>query len=210
MQISPFLPGLILALTAWILPPAIRLLQQPILSEVGRRASWLPGLAPWLHSIAPPYLGLVLGWISGRDAGLSGQTPAEWILGAAAAILLGLPLGRLSVRFGSPRGWKDVRDEARWSLYRAAVWPLAGILPLAVAAAFAAACAEFVWGRKFGGEKVFDEAGGLFLVHALCSAALFLLAHNIFLAMLMYLTAVITSTPDIRLRLTEMVHQIRK
>jgi hypothetical protein len=89
-----------------------------------------------------------------------------------------------------------VGDEARWTLYRAAAWPLVAHLPLAVTAALVAACAEFVWDRKLGGGKVFGDVGLVFLIHAAGSAVLFLPAHNIFLAMLFYLCAYLVSTPE--------------
>jgi hypothetical protein len=210
MPMIPFLPGLMLALAVWILPPAVRILPRQILAPLDDRAPWLAPLAPWLRGIALPYLGLLLGWISARDYGLTGHTPAEWALGAAAAVILGIVLGRLSVRLSLRLGWRVVCDEARWTLYRAAVWPWVGYLPLAVAAALAAAWAEFAWGRKSGGEKLFDEVGLLFLLHAAGSAVLFLLAHNIFLAVVFYLSAVMASNPDFNSRAIEMINGIRK
>ena len=210
MGTAPFLPGLILALAVWILSLAVRFLPGRILSAIAGRAPWLPGWGPWIRSVLLPYIGLLAGWISSRDFGLGGHTPVEWLIGAAAAVVLGIILGKMSIRFSAAFGWGVVGDEARWTLYRAAVWPWAGFLPLAVAAAFAAAFAEFAWERKLGGEKLFDEVGWLFLVHAACSAVLFLLAHNFFLAMLMYLTAVITSTPDIRFRIKTLLDKIKK
>jgi hypothetical protein len=210
MALSPFLPGLILALAVWTLPLAVRLIPGRILSGFLPRFPWLPTWAPWIRSIGLPFLGLLLGWISSRDFGLTGHTPAEWLIGAAAAVAVGILLGRMSVRLSAALGWGVVCDEARWTLYRAAAWPWVGYLPLAVAAALLAAWAEFAWGRKLGGEKLFDEVGILFLVHAACSAVLFLLAHNFFLAMLFYLTAVFASTPDLQLRFQAILDQIGK
>lgn len=207
---TPFLPGLILALAAWILPLAVRFCPQPILSPVIARVPRLPGLAPWIHSIALPYLGLLMGWIAGRDYGLSGHTLAEWIVGSVAAVLLGIILGRASVRFSPPRGWGDVRDEARWSLFRAAAWPWVGYLPIAVAAGWLASLAEFAWDRRPGGENFFGAQGIAFLIRTTGSAILFLLAHNFYLSMLYYLTAVLASTPDIRSRFYEALDRLRK
>jgi hypothetical protein len=113
---------------------------------------------------------------------------------------------RLSIRLG----WGVIGDEARWTLYRAAVCPPATFFPLAVVAALAAATAEFAWGRRRKHEKVFDEVGLLFLTHAAGSAVLFLLAHNFFLAMLYYLTAVTVSSPDIRPRVIETINHFRR
>jgi hypothetical protein len=207
---SPFLPGLLLALAAWILPLAVYLLPGRIVSAAADRAPWLKAWAPWAHGAGFPYFGLLLGWISARDYGLVGHTAAEWVLGGAAAVVLGVILGWMSIRFSMGFGWGVIRDETRWTLYRAAAWPWTGFLFLSVLAAFFAACLEFAWGGKFRGEKPTDEAGLLFLLHAAASALLFLLAHNLFLAMLMYLTAVVFSTPDIRLHGREMIHRITR
>jgi hypothetical protein len=210
MFMKPFLPGLILALAVWILPLAVRLFPARIATGITERVPQLSGWAPWIGSIGLPYLGLMMGWISSRDFGLTGHSAAEWIIGAAAAAGLGILLGRVSARVSTALGWGVVGDEARWTLFRAAAWPLVGYLPLAVAAALAAACAEFAWGRKLGREKLVDEVGLLFLVHATGSSVLFLLAHNFFLAMLFYLTAVIAATPDIRSRFNELLTQFSK
>lgn len=210
MSMIPFLPGLVLALAVWILPLAARLLPARIGSALSERVPAFPEWAPWIRSVALPYLGLLLGWISSRDFGLTGHTAAEWLAGAAAVAGLGILLGWMSVRLSIGLGWGVLGDEARWTLYRAAVWPWVGYLPLAVAIGLVAGAAEFALGRRLGGEKLTDEVGLLFLVHAGCSAALFLLAHNFFLAMLFYLAAAMASAPDIRLRFNEMVNQFRK
>ncbi|MGB7539286.1 MAG: hypothetical protein WBM17_12180 [Anaerolineales bacterium] len=207
---NPFLPGLILALAVWILPLAVRLIPARSFSGMPSRVPQLSEWAPWINSVGLPYFGLMFGWISSRDFGLTGHTATEWILGAAAAVILGIFLGRVSVRVSIALGWGVVCDEARWTLFRAAAWPWVAHLPLAVAAALIAACAEFALGRKLGGEKLFDEVGLLFLVHTAGSSVLFLLAHNFFLAMVLYLTAVLASTPDLWLRIREMLAQFKK
>lgn len=209
MEIHPFLPGLLLALAVWLLPLAVRLLPDRFLSSITERVPQSKTWAPWIRSAGLPYLGLLFGWISSRDFGLSGHTAAEWILGAAAAVVLGIILGWFSIRFSIGFGWGVVCDEARWTLFRAAAWPWTGFLAPAVGAAFLAACAEFAWGRRFRGEKLTDEIGFLFLLHAAASAVLFLLVHNFFLALLFYLTAMLFSTPDIRQRFSETVEKLR-
>ena len=210
MPITPFLPGLMLALAAWILPFVVRFVPGKPADRLFSRRPSLSAWAPWIRSVGLPYLGLMLGWISSRDYGLTGQTPAEWILGSAAAVVLGIAFGTVSARLSVALGWGVIGDEARWTLYRAAAWPVLGFLPLAVAAALAAACAEFFWERRLRGGKVLDEVGRLFLFHAGGSAVLFLLAHNFFLAMLFYLSAMIVSTPEIRSRAFDMIHGIPK
>jgi hypothetical protein len=201
MENSPFLPGLVLALTVCLLPLFIRFLPARVVTPLANRFPWISDLAPWIKSPGLPYGGLLLGWISSRDYGLTGQTGLEWALGAAAAILLGLILAWASVRFSNPRGLGDVRDEACWSLYRAAAWPLVNFLSLAVIAGLLASVIEFALGKR-------KEAGGFsraevisFLIRTLGSGALFLLAHNFFLAMLYYLVAYSASLPGLYKRI---------
>jgi hypothetical protein len=210
MRISPFLPGLILALAVWILPLALRLLPEQILSPLVRRAPRLPEWVPWIHSIALPYLGLLCGWVSSRDSGLTGHTPLEWAAGVVGALALGALLGRISARYSSRRGWGDVRDETRWTLYRAAVWPLAGFLLAAVGAGLLASLAEYAWRRRPGGERPEGEAGLLFLLRAGSSAALFALAHNFLLAMLFYSAAYAASQPGFREWIKDLPNKLPK
>jgi hypothetical protein len=197
MTLQPFLPGLILALAAWILTAAARPLAPRLAPLFADHAPLAAGLAPWARDLGLPYLGLLLGWISSRDFGLTGHTAEEWIAGALAAALLGLLLGRFSLRYSSSLGWGDLRDEARWTLYRAAVWPLAGYLPLAVVAALAAACAELALDRRWKGGGFPRTEWIPFIVRAAGSAALFLLAHNFFLAMVLFLVAFLFSQPEV-------------
>jgi hypothetical protein len=210
MRISPFLPGLILALAVWIIPFAVRLLPGKTFAPIVRRAPRLPELAPWIHGIALPYLGLLCGWISSRDCGLIGHTPLEWAAGAAGALALGALLGRITVRYSERRGWDDVRDETRWTLYRAAVWPLAGYLPVAVGAGLMASLAEYAWRRRNDGEAVLGAGSIPFLARAGGSALLFLLAHNFLLAMFFYLTAAVACPSDISMHVADIIKKIRK
>jgi hypothetical protein len=205
---SPFLPGLLLALAVWILPLLLRFLPRRLRSPVEQHAPWLPGLAPWILSAALPYLGLLLGWIAGRDYGLGGHTPVEWILGLVAAVVLGILLGGISSRLSIGLGWGVVGDEARWTLYRAAAWPWAGFLLIAVAAGWLAALAEYAWGCGFQREKVFGERGLVFLLRVSGSSGLFLLTHNFFLAMLYYLAAATAASPDSRSRIKNALGRI--
>ena len=198
---TPFLPGLILALAVWIIPLAFRILPARFVSPIVERFPWISALAPWIHSLGLPYAGLLVGWISSRDFGLTGQTLAQWGIGAAAAILLGLLLGRVSVRFSSARDWGDVRDEARWALYRAASWPWLGYLSFAVGVGLLAALAEFAAGRRKENGEFSPAVSIPFLVRTLGSSALFLLGHNFFLAMLYYLVAYSASLPELYKRI---------
>jgi hypothetical protein len=216
MENSPFLPGLVLALTVWILPLFVRYLPERAVSPLINRFPWISDLAPWIYGFGLPYVGLLLGWISSRDYGLTGQTGLEWALGATAAILLGLILAWASVRFSNPRGWGDVRDEACWSLYRAAAWPLVNFLSYAVIAGLLASLIGFALGKRIGALGLSRATAIPFLVRTLGSSALFLLAHNFFLAMLYYLIAFVASKPEfpawvgsVRARITNLRIKIR-
>jgi len=193
---SPFLPGLVLALAVWILSLFVRFLPVRFLSPIATRFPWAIDIAPWANSLGLPYAGLLLGWISSRDYGLTGQTGLEWALGAAAAILLGWFLAWASARFSNSRGWGDGRDEARWCLYRAAAWPLVNFLSFAVIAGWLASVVEFILEKRKDAAGFSRPAVIPFLVRSAGSGALFLLAHNFFLAMLYYAIAFGASKPE--------------
>jgi hypothetical protein len=196
MNVTPFLPGLILALAVWIIPLPIRLIPERLDASFAKRFPWTGELAPWIHSLGLPYVGLILGWVSARDYGLTGQTILEWALGAAAAILLGLILAWVSVRYADPRGWNDARAEARWCLYRAAAWPLVNFLSVAVMIGLLAAMVEFAQGRWKINAGFSRTTAIPFLVRSVGSGTLFLLAHNFFLAMAYSLIAFIASKQE--------------
>jgi hypothetical protein len=196
MGMTAFLPGLILALAVWIIPPFFRILPARWIAPIAERFPRFSVWAPWIHSLGLPYAGLVVGWIAARDYGLAGQTLAQWGIGSAAAVLFGLLLGRVSVRFASAREWGDVRDEARWTLYRAAAWPWLKYLSAAVGVGFLLSLGEFAFQRRKGDEGYSLAATIPFLIRSAGSSALFLLAHNFLLAMLYYLTAYIASKPE--------------
>jgi hypothetical protein len=195
MNYWPFLPGLILALAVWIIPFLFRILPANIFQPTAARYPWISALAPWIHSLGLPYLGLLLGWISSRDYGLTGQTLAEWGFAAAAAVLLGFLLAWVSARFMDPRGGEDVRAEARWCLYRAAAWPWVNYLSIAVAVGLIAALAEYALKGSPERTRLSLPAAVPFLVRTVGSGALFLLAHNFYLAMVYYLIAFVASKP---------------
>jgi hypothetical protein len=99
-----------LAMQRWGIHPTERL--QPVVS-LGER----------FRSLGIPYLALITGAITARDAGLSGQTWAEWLRGAleCAAVLaivwIAVELRRWAPSFPDPG--PTVMDESRWALYRA-------------------------------------------------------------------------------------------
>ncbi len=210
MEKSAFLPGLILALAVWILPLLVRFLPTPFVSPILKRFPRINDFAPWIYNLGGPYAGLLLGWISSRDFGLTGQSGLEWMLGAAASILIGLILAWVSVRFADPRGWNDGRDEARWCLYRAAAWPWLNFLSFAVVAALIASLIEFAVGRRKDQAEFSLTAVIPFLVRTTGSSVLFLLAHNFFLAMLYYLMAFIAARPEFQGYIENMRARINK
>lgn len=196
MRFLPFLPGLLFAVAAWIWPLFARILPLRLTDPLARRAPWLPPLAPWIRSAAIPYLAVILGWISARDIGLSGQTVLEWILGAVLALGLGGLQGWMAARLSPSSPQNLLVDEARWTLYRAASWPLAGFLWLAVVIGLVAGLGE--WGLAWLVKR--DQTSRIGFLALLfrtgCSALLFLVAHNFFLAVLMYATALAVQHPS--------------
>jgi hypothetical protein len=146
MPIEAFLWSLLLVFTPALAPhiwPKLRERFEPLPFD-------LETLAPWIHSLGLPYLGLVLGSVSSRHVGLIGFPSASWLSGGLACILgLGaanFALGRITTRPDPERDYATVLlEEARWAFYRgaAAQWipiafsPLLGfglaILELAIA-----------------------------------------------------------------------------
>jgi hypothetical protein len=207
MPHEPFLPGLIFAAAAWIVSLLYRLAPEKLIARALARAEFLRDWSPWIYSIGLPYLALLLGWISARDYGLTGQTLLEWLLGIVLAAVLGALLGRVSARLAETRGWSDVRAETRWTLYRAAAGPWTGNLPAAVGVGLAAAAGEYLWRKRPAGEPLFPMQGIVFLVRAGGSGLLFLLAHNFFAAMLFYFLAALTAREDVWARVAALVRK---
>jgi hypothetical protein len=187
MTIAPFLPGLTFLFAAWIWPVIARLIPVAAAAPLARRAPWLASAAPWIRSALIPYLAIILGWISVRDFGLIGQTAVEWIAGAIFALGLGILLGRwLASRSMSPAAEGMVQDETRWILYRAALWPLAGSLWMAVLGGLVLMLGEFFLGHLLRRERPSPAVTAPYLMRAFCSSFLFFVAHNYFLSIFMY------------------------
>lgn len=196
MSFSPFIPGLLFAVATWLWPVFAHILPKRMISALAIRAPWLPPLAPWIRSAGLAYLAIILGWISARDFGLSGQTLLEWIMGAALALGLGALQGWASARFPLSSLENNLMDEARWTLYRAASWPLTGHLWLAVVIGLVAGLGEFGLARLLKRERISRIDLAAFLLCAGCSALLFLVAHNFFLAVVMYGVRLVVQHPS--------------
>jgi hypothetical protein len=184
MPILIAIPGFLVAVLAiseplWFRPP----LYKPI-----DRNAWLTHALPWLRSGGLLYLAVVAGWVSMRDAGLAGQTAEEWLAGGATALALGAIGGWLAVRYKRETTiavW--IQDETRWTLYRAVVWPLLIFIPLIVPAVWLVAVFES-WMTCWLAQKTWDwMKAAPWLIRATGSAVLFAVAHNLYLAVFMYL-----------------------
>jgi hypothetical protein len=185
MPILVALPGLLMAALAASGPLWRRI---PFVSSIP--ALWLDRILPWMRSAGLLYLAVVAGWISMRDAGLMGQSAEEWLAGGIVALILGMTGAWLSNRHAVEMPlaiW--LQDEARWTLYRAVVWPLVIFLPIAVPVAFFVSFLEWRLEEILCGKSGNWQAAIPWLVRALGSALLFLVSHNIYIALVMYLLA---------------------
>jgi len=143
--------------------------------------------APWAHSLLLPYLALLTGSIIGRDAGLYGHSMAGWVSGAAACGL-GLVAAALFLRKRPVNlPWshtlsETLREETRWTLYRASAALWVTSFPVSVAIGTALALVETAV-RVLQEEKTnrFAPANGASLLRALFSGLLFGLTRNFWL-----------------------------
>ncbi|MEA1977017.1 MAG: hypothetical protein U9N80_03870 [Chloroflexota bacterium] len=147
----------------------------------------LEAAAPWVHSLLLPYLALLLGSIIGRDAGLYGHSPADWVSGAVACGL-GLVAAALFLRkrpvnlLWSHTLSETLREETRWALYRASAALWVPSFPASVAIGTALALAETgVRVLQEEKENRFTLANGASLLRALFSGLLFGLTRNFWL-----------------------------
>jgi hypothetical protein len=196
MPSPAFLPGLLFAFAAWIWPVFSLFFPARWTAALAARAPWLPPFAPWIRGAALPYLAVVGGWVSARDFGLSGQTPLEWILGALLSLVLGALLGAAAARLPQPAPEKQLTAEMRWILYRAACWPLVGYLIVAVAVGLLAVLGEFGVALLCKRERPTWHNAAPFLLRIGCSALLFLVAHNLFLSLAMYVVEIAVRHPS--------------
>jgi hypothetical protein len=186
MPILVALPGLVLALIAFTGPLWMRLPIYP----AHKNFEWLPKSMPWLRSAGLLYVAVVFGWVSMRDAGILGQTAEEWLAGALFALVCGGVGGWLSKRYAVEMPLANwVQDEIRWTFYRAVVWPVVVLLPVAVPVALIVAFLEWRLEEALLGHAWDWNQTAPWLVRAVFSSLLFLLAHNLWLALAMYLAA---------------------
>jgi hypothetical protein len=186
MTITIALPGLLLALLAATGPIWNRI---PFLSA-NATFIWLGRFFPWLRSAGFLYLAVLAGWISMRDAGIAGQSPSEWFIGGAVALLLGGAGGWLAKRYALEAGLSGwFQDELRWTLYRGAIWPLVIFLPVAVPLAFLVAFLEWRWEAFLRKEAKSWPSAIPWLARAVGSSTFFLVAHNLWLALAVYVLA---------------------
>jgi hypothetical protein len=172
------LPGIVLAVVAFSGPLWMRL---PFITN--RQISWLARSLPWLRSAGLLYLALVFGWISMRDAGVTGQSQFEWMAGGAAALVLGIIGGWSAVRTGSSTSMENwIQDEARWTLYRAVAWPLLMFLPLTVPVVWLIGVLE-AWLECWLAKKTWNwKIAAPWLMRSIGSGLFFIFFHNLWLA----------------------------
>jgi hypothetical protein len=196
MSPAPFLPAILFALAAFLWPAVARFLPPRWMEPLTTRAPWLPKAAPWLRSAALPYFAVILGFLAARDFGLMGGTWLEWLAGGGLAIGLGILLGGcLASRTNPPSAETQLLDEARWTLYRAVCWPLVGSLALAVGAGLLIGLAEFGLEFLLRRKTFLWRESTPFFLRIASSSLLFLVAHNFYLAMILYIMAQIARHP---------------
>ncbi len=126
-------------------------LSWPVFQSLGSDLIWPRAMPPWLErlhlaswlgSVGLPYLALLSGAVSVRDYGLNLGEPSSWIPYTVVALLLGLLLALVSIRFPGGEERLTILEEPRWALYRALGWAWTGSLGLALAVAVAGAVLE--------------------------------------------------------------------
>ena len=111
-------------------PPVARALHRRLADRLSGSEAELTFWAQAAYGILPLYGAWVGGAVIGRDCGLSGFTPTDWLSGIAlcgvllAALALGLrfaPVRHLAETwYGPQRPWLVLFDEPRWAFYRGA------------------------------------------------------------------------------------------
>ena len=163
----------------------------PVLGgEARRRLAWITRewilLGGWAYDLLVPYLALLLGSISGRDAGLTTIPAAAWfrcslacLAGLAAAWLI---RGRLP---NPPQSYTTtldaLRPEPRLALYRAAMTLWVPDLSLAIAAGGLLAIIEWGLTIRPWRREVFNPPAGSKLLRIIFSGLIFWATHNLWL-----------------------------
>ena len=161
-----------------------------------RLEPWAAEIAFWsnaVYGVLPLYGAWVTGAVIGRDCGISGFVPANWLSGIVicglllvllAASLRLTPVKRLVRAWTNPDGsWLSLFDEPRWAFYRGA--GAAVFVDSAAAQLIGLGLGAVEWvirgGRLTRGTPPEVWAG---LVRLGVSAGLFALTHNLWLILL--------------------------
>ncbi|OGO46646.1 MAG: hypothetical protein A2Z30_03000 [Chloroflexi bacterium RBG_16_64_43] len=181
-RMSVFGPALLICALAISWPVFELAAARLIRANLRQFAEWATRVSPWLRDLGLPYLALMLGAVAARDMGLRGHTLLDWVFGvllAGGAAALGWKLRQAQ---SWPESTRAALDEVRWALYRALAWGWSGSLVVGLLAGFGVSLIERALMRV-------SETGRLplvredwpWLVRALTSAAMFGVAHNLWL-----------------------------
>ncbi len=159
-------------------------------ASLAGRADWAARVSPWLRNLGLPYLALMLGAVAARDMGLRGHSLLEWAFGlllAGGAAALGW---RLRQSQAWPESTQAALDEVRWALYRALAWGWSGSLVVGLLVGFGVSLVERALMRasETGRLRLVGDDGP-WLVRSLTSAAMFGVAHNLWLNVMARLAA---------------------
>lgn len=159
-------------------------------ASLARRADWVARVSPGLRNLGLPYLALMLGVVAARDMGLRGHSLLEWVFG----LLLAGGAAALGWRVRQAQAWPETiqaaLDEVRWALYRALAWSWSGSLVVGLLAGFGVSLVErgFMRASETGTLRLVGDDGP-WLVRSLTSAAMFGVAHNLWLIVMARLAA---------------------
>ncbi len=179
---SVFGPALLLSALAVAWPVFESAASRLIAARIDARMRWAATLSSWLRSLGVPYAALLLGAVAARDMGLYGFSLLEFGVG----LLFTGGVAVLNWRLHPAQDWPNAAaaalDEVRWVLYRALGWGWSGSLIVGLVAGLVAALLERLLSRasRSGTLRVQPE-DGRWLLRVLASAALFGVAHNLWL-----------------------------
>lgn len=163
----------------------------PALMRVARqRWTWFTQewieVSAWAHDLLIPYLALILGSISGRDAGLVNLPLHSWIpagtaclAGLAAAFLVLRRLPEIPRIHTTPL--EVLRPEPRLALYRAAMAAWVSDLPLAIAIGGLLAASEWLLSAQPWSGKVVSSRSWAQLIRIAFSGVIFWATRNLWL-----------------------------
>jgi hypothetical protein len=187
---SVFGPALLICALALSWPVFELAAARLIPASFAGRAQWAARLSPWLRNLGLPYLALMLGAVAARDMGLRGHSLLDWVFGlllAGGVAALGWTLRQAQTW---PEATQAALDEVRWALYRALAWGWSGSLVVGLLAGFGVSLVERALMRASEtGMLRLVRDDGPWLVRSLTSAAMFGVAHNLWLNVLARLAA---------------------